>query len=433
MKITKFQVIVLIIFLGFIVAGVTMFATYKGGGGSQPLPQVTVWGTFPKDKFDKYVAKVNESLSQQITVRYTEHTPTEFLGNFIAALARGTGPDAILVSADMLLPSQDKLTVIPYDVYPQRTFIDSFIDEARVYLSSDGILGVPFIVDPLVMYWNRDIFNVSGVAEPPKYWDQFADLNKKMTKKDGNGNLIRSAIALGEFSNIVNAREILGTLILQNGNPVTSYDRNGFITSTLRPNHPMSPVPAVTFFTQFADPNSDNYSWNKSFSDSKTSFISGKLATYFGFASEVFNIRDKNPNLNYDISSIPQVRNGNYTSTYGKLYGFSIVKQSRLQGAMMQIIYTLTGANNISNIASDMYLPSVSRSVVARGSRDPYITVFNEQALISKTWLDSDPSESRSVFSNMIQAITSGQRSIYQAVNDAGEAHDVALKRALGN
>ncbi|MCD5396682.1 MAG: hypothetical protein LRZ98_00730 [Candidatus Pacebacteria bacterium] len=39
--------------------------------------------------------------------------------------------------------------------------------------------------------------------------------------------------------------------------------------------------------------------------NSRDVFLSGKLATYFGFSSELRGLRLKNPNLNFDIAMVP--------------------------------------------------------------------------------------------------------------------------------
>lgn len=432
MKTTKFQVITLIIFIVFIIAGVVMFATYKGSQSEQSLPPVTMWGTFPKDKFDQYVLKVNNALPQQFNIRYEQVSAQSFLNRFVSALAKGAGPDAILVEADIILPLQDKLTPIPYDLYPQRAFIDQFIDEAQVYFGSAGLIGIPFSVDPLVMYWNKDSFNAAGIPLPPKYWDELRVVNKKLTAKDDNGTVTRSGAAMGDFSNVTNARELLGSLILQSGNPVTGPSERGGLKSLLKSTGERSPTAAVTFFTQFVDPSDENYSWNHSWPDSKTAFVSGKLATYFGMASELFALRNKNPNLNFDVSPIPQYRTGGVAATYGKIYGFSIVKQSQVSNAAYQMIYTLTSPQFLSEISNVMYLPSVSRAVIAAGSKDPYISRFNEAALISRTWRDADSSVSSKIFGSMVQAITTGRKSVAEALDDASEEYDAALQQAVG-
>ncbi len=431
MKITKFQVITLAIFFIFLVAGVAAFALYKGSSANATLPTVTFWGTFSSDTFNIYVAKINTTLPQPITVNYVQKNQSTFSQEFIAALARGTGPDGVLISADMLLPHYDKFVAIPFSALPQRTFIDSFIEEGSIYLNSNGLIAIPFTVDPLVMYWNRDTFNAAGIAAYPKYWDEFTGLNVKLTAKDTNGNIRKSAIALGDFTNVTNAREILASLFMQIGNPITRTDTNGAIQSTIKTSATVNPTPAVDFFTQFVDPSNANYSWNRGMPASKSAFLSGMLATYFGFASELGGIREKNPNINFDVAPLPQIRTGGIKAAYARMNGFSIVRTSPNPDAVFQVISILTDPNNLNQLTTTLYLPTVRRDVIAQGSKDPYISIFNEQALVSKTWLDADPAKSRDLFANMIQAITSGAKPTYQAIQDAGDEYDIILRQAL--
>lgn len=431
MKISKFQIITLAVFVVFIAVGVASFALYKGNSSSTTIPAVTFWGTFPADTFNNYVAKINAKLPQPITVTYVQKRADTFSQEFISALARGQGPDGLLIPVDMILPHYDKLAAIPFSALPQRTFIDSYIEEANIYLNSSGIIAIPFTVDPLVMYWNRDIFNSAGIATYPKYWDEFTGLNKKLTLKDQNGNVRKSAIALGDFTNVSNAREILGTLMMQSGNPITMTDKDGFIQSTIKTSASVSPVPAIEFFTQFSNPSSANYSWNRGMALSKSAFLSGTLATYFGFSSELADIRIKNPNINFDVAPLPQLRNGNIKAAYAKMNGFSIVRSSPNPNAVFQVISILTDPTNLSELNQTLYLPTVRRDVIAQGSNDPYITIFNQAALIARTWLDADTAKSRDIFGRMIQAVTSGSKTTFQAVQDAGEEYDVVLKQAL--
>ncbi|MES2216028.1 MAG: extracellular solute-binding protein [Patescibacteria group bacterium] len=428
---SKFQLIILSIFIVFIIGGVIAFARFKGQDSKSQLPPITVWGTFPADTFDLYVSKVNNAYSQQLRVTYVQKRPEEFSRDFIAALARGTGPDALLITADALIPHQDKITPIPYSALPQRTFLDSYVQEGTVYLTEAGALAVPFIIDPLVMYWNRDTFDQAGIATRPQYWEEFATLDKKLTLKDDKGTIRKSAVALGEFSNIGNARELLGSLFMQLGNPITARGVEGGVVSTLKSTSAANPAPALKFFTEAVDPSNPSYSWNRSMPESKTAFLSGTLATYFGFASELSDLRAKNPNINFDVAPLPQIKGGNQKATYARMYGFSIVRSSPNAGAVYQIMALLTNPLPLAELSQSLYLPSVRREVIAKGSTDPYVTIFNQSALIGRTWLDADPAQSRIIFANMVGAVTSGQRSVDQALQDAGDQYDVLLKQAL--
>jgi ABC-type glycerol-3-phosphate transport system substrate-binding protein len=410
-----------------------MFALYKNSSTSTSLPSITIWGTIPASTFNKYVTTINNSIDTPISVSYKYEDPTAFSQDFVAALARGSGPDAILISADMLLPHEDKLALIPYSALSQRTFMDTYVQEGQIYLSTSGIMALPFVIDPLVMYWDRDMFNAAGVASYPRYWDEFtaqSGLVSKMTVKDSNENIRKSAIAMGDFSTVDNSREILGTLLMQTGNPVTDYNKQGNLESTIKISAAVDPTPALKFFAQFVDPTNTAYSWNRSMQDSKTAFLSGTLATYFGFASELSDIQTKNPNLNFDVAPMPQLRTGGVKADYGRMYGLSIVRSTSNANGVYQILSILTQSSYLSTLSQTMYLPPVRTDLIAAGSNDPYISIFDQAALIAKTWVDADPVKSGQILGNVIESITSGQESIFQAINDVGNQYDALLRQA---
>ncbi len=418
------------IFIACLVAGVIAFATFKGSGKVVDIPEISIWGTFPKDLFDQYLYKMNESLSQPLKVTYSQIPEASFDNTFIQALARGQGPDAVLIPQDLLHRHEDKIVVIPYTTLPQRDFQNTFIQQAELYLASNGTLAIPFVVDPLVMYWNRDIFTNAGIAYPPKYWDEFTNLNTKITQKDTNSNIKKSAIALGEFNNIIHAREIFGTLLLQYGNPVTYRDNSGAVVSALGSGSfsgLSSSVPALNFFTQFSNPSSKDYSWNRSLTNSKNSFLSGSLATYFGFASEVRDIRLKNPNLDFDVTYMPQRFNSGNRVTFGSMYGFSIIRSSVNNAAAFSIISTLIAKSSLEKMVTLTYLPPVRRDMISLGSIDPYLSVFYESALISGAWLDSNKIESNNIFQRMIESVTSGRSDKESALQSGSGEFDILL------
>jgi ABC-type glycerol-3-phosphate transport system substrate-binding protein len=433
---SRFQIIVLVAFILAILGGAISFALYKGSGTSVELPAITVWGTFPSETFGQYVSDLNNSQTTSLKINYVEQKPEQFSSNFVNALALGQGPDVILVPTEILLPELNKLAFIPYNVLSKKSFFESYIDEARIYLGENGALGIPFTVDPLVMYWNRDIFNAAGIATYPRYWDEFTGtslkpgLTQKLTTRDQNGNVRRSALAMGDFFNITNAREILGSLLLQIGNPVTTMGNDGYIVSALDPYYSANPTSAIQFFGQFTDPANANYSWNRGMPNDKTAFLSGMLATYFSFASELSDIRNKNINLNFDVGPLPQLRSGGQKALYGKMYGFSFVRSSPNLDASYAVVSVLTSPENIQKLSQTMYAPSVRRDVIASGSVDPYITIFNQSALVAKTWLDISASKSRQIFANLIQDITSGKKTADQSIKDAGDQYDVLLRQA---
>lgn len=427
---SKFQLILIAVFVICILGGVVAFATYKSSSESNKLPLVTVWGSFPASIFNSYVNKINQNLPNPINISYTEVNQENFRQNLIESLANGQGPDAILIPQTDLYGYYDKIIPIPNDALSTANFKSSFVSQAELYLTSSGALAVPFVIDPLLMYWNRTIFTNAGIAKQPQYWEDFIDVNKKITSKDANSNIRKSGIAMGEFANLNNAREILSALLLQAGNPITAFTENGLVSTIGNGAFSGAEIsaPALTFFTQFADPRNPQYSWNRSLPSSKSSFLSGTLATYFGFTSELSDIRSKNPNLDFDVSRLPQAKNGTIRATYGNMYGFSIIKSTSSAINTYTVIDMLTNPNSMNLLSEFVYLPSVRRDVIARGSADPYMTMFLDSALISRGWVDSNSNRSNTILRDMVESITSGRSDVYNALKQANDELDLSLK-----
>ncbi len=431
---SKFQVIFLAIFTIFIVAGVALFATFKSSSQDNVLPPITVWGTFSSDVVGKLVSEINMNRDTPIQVNYVQKSEADFNKDFIETLARGQSPDAVLLPQELVARHQDKFVPIPANVITERDFKNTYIPQAELYFDANReVLAMPFSIDPLVMYWNRDIFTTASVAVPPQYWDEFEKLIPKLTKKDVKSNIQRSALALGEFANITNAREILGALLMQSGNPVTlpgDATSGGALTTTLGDGQyagSKTSEPAISFFTQFANPRDAHYSWNRSLPLSKSWFLSGALATYFGFSSELFDLRAKNPNIDFDVAPLPQPRKSANRITYGTMYGFSIVKAAQTASASYSIIQILTSPDALNILNTISYLPPVRRDMIASGSKDPYQTIFFDSALISRSWLDTNAEKTSRIFQSMIETITSGRDTTYNAIQAASRELELSL------
>jgi len=426
---SKFKVGLLIVFSVFIVIGIVVFALSKGVASNQTA-DLTVWGFLPQSYFDTYLQSTALGKDKTLSITYVEKTQDNFENDFINALANGAGPDIVMISDDMLLQNENKLFVIPYANYSERTFKDAFVQEGELFLGSDGVYAVPFVIDPLVMYWNRDIFSTAGISLPPQYFDQFLTLPTQLSKTDRSGNIVQSAVALGGWTNVTNAKAILSDIMFSAGTPIVDSTgptpRNALLDTS---GEAISPAESsLDFFTQFANPTSQTYSWNRSEPDSLDDFLSGNLAVYFGFASELGSIRAKNPNLNFDVAFMPQPRQSTKKVVFGKIYGLSIVKQSKNIGSDFQAISELTTTDSISKLGQYTNLPPVSRSLLATAPTNPYQVVFYQSALVSSGWLDPDSKATDQVFQDMVESITSGQAQTSEAINKANDQINALLQ-----
>jgi multiple sugar transport system substrate-binding protein len=231
-----FQIIVFGVFILLAIVGLALFASYSGSnGGGAKIGTVTIWGILPTDAVQGQLDALKTTNKEYGAVNYVQKPADSFDATLANAIASGAGPDMVLISQEQLLAEQSKLVVIPFSAIPQRTYLDTFVPIDELYLTDKGTYGVPFAVDPLVLYYNRSLLSSAGVAAPPATWEAVTGLAPRLTQKT-NGQLIKSGIALGDYANIPSARAIVSLLLFQSGSPIASLSSNGTIQAALTGN-----------------------------------------------------------------------------------------------------------------------------------------------------------------------------------------------------
>ena len=439
-KITPFQIILLAGF-GFIaIIAVLIFSGilpgYKNQGTQKgPAIPVSLWGTLPRSQINGVISAINkENKSYKIT--YAEFPDSSYENEVINALASGKGPDFWLISQDMVLKNKDKISPIPFAYYPERNFRDDFIDISNLFVDqkNGGLTAIPFLIDPMVMYWNKDLFSSAGISQPPSNWDDFSEDVKIFTEKKETGNITQSGTALGELSNIRNGKDILSMLIIQSGNPIMKTDDRVNLKVALEEKDNSGKSPAaisVKFFNDFSDPNKNVYSWNKALSNADTMFAKGALAMYFGYASELLEIKAKNPHLNFDIAEVPQIKGDKTKTTFAKIYGLAVMKnspQAKKQEALNSILFMVSNAVS-KDFSQATGLASSRRDLLAEKTTDAYFGLINKAAVMSKAWLEPDGGEVRRIFKDMVESVSSGSTSVGDSVRLAKNRLDQELRK----
>lgn len=424
-----FQVVILAIFGVSAVVGVMFFALGNGFGGStQQVGEVLIWGSLDAAPFNAVISRLAEDDPRFAQVEYVQRDPRTFYADLSDAIAGGRGPDLILLSNEYIMRHADKIMPFSYEVVPQRTFEESFIQEATMYLTAQGVLGIPIAVDPLVLYWNKDLLVASGFSQAPQYWDELFTIAEKVTKKDDAKNILVSAVGFGEYENVAHAKDVLSTLIMQAGGEITTRDASGKVIPGLlaRSNEVQQPAQsALRFYTEFANPTKSVYTWNRSLQPSREAFAAGDVALYVGYASEYSLIQAQNPNLNYAVALLPQIRDLTTRKTFGEMQAFAVPRGS-LNPAGAQLIAFLLGAAGPSAMLSEARgTPSPHLDVLGFSSSTstrPEDSVFRDSALFARAWFDPDPSETERVFKNMIEGVTSGALRLQDAVSEGDKA-----------
>lgn len=428
-----FHALVIGIFAFVGVAGIVAFALF-GGFGKEANPygqSVVIWGTLDDAPFVRAISELQTADENFQVVSYVQKDSRTFVSELVNALAEGRGPDILILTNDLILSQRAKLFPIPYETYSERTYKDTYVDGAEVFMLNDGIYALPIAVDPLVLYWNRDAFATKGLAQPPRTWEELVSVTvPRLVERDFTRNILRAAVAFGEYINVRNAKAVLSLLMFQAGSSIT-VDAGDRMLIDLSGGSAVRGIPpaqaALTFFSEFANPQKDLYTWNRGLRQDRDMFLSGDLALYFGFGSEHGAIQDGNPNLSFDVAEVPQGADARFRRGYGTFYGMAVTKNSPNIGGAFRALYKLAAQVETENYARAFGFGPVYRASHATGESDPVRTNIRRASLIARGWLDPNPSGSDNVFRQMVEDVVSGRLDINQAIGDA----ETRLKQLL--
>lgn len=431
---STFQIIVLGIFSALILVGIGVFAAFGGvlGGGS--VGPVTIWGTLDTSLMQGLLDEMRGQDKSLESITYVQKSEAAYRTELVNAMASGSGPDLFLLSGDDVMQFSDKILTIPFSAVSQGSYLGSYVDEASLFLTPQGALALPFVLDPMVMYWNRDLFAGAGIASPPALWSDFLTLAPKITSLDSNSAVQKSAVALGEWRNIPHAKDILAALFMQVGDTIVARAADGTpaITFGSEPDGATSnpAESALRFYTEFANPSKTSYSWNRSLPQAQDAFVAGDAAMYFGFASEYAQLAQRNPNLRFSVALLPQI-DQNSRVTFGAITGLAISRTAaNVQGALA-VAQKLSGKTSVGLVSGALSLPPVRRDVPVDTAGSATSNIFVQSGLIARGWLDPSPSGSDSVFQTMIESVVSGKATPAAAVGEGAQGLGELLPGAL--
>ena len=395
--------------------------------GSRPSPEeqatLEFWGLFDNASvwqplFDEY-RKTHSS----IFFNYTKMEPDTYEQKLIEALASGKSPDIIMFHSSWLPKHGNKISPLPETVMTLKYFQETFPDVATIdFISSGKIYALPVWTDVLSMFYNKDLFNTAGIAIPPKTWEGFIEVVKKLTNKDKFGNFTKSGVAIGTADNVDNAADILGLLMLQTGTKMISDDGTRAVFNEIvtvgEVNYNLGES-ALRFYTDFANPKSSAYVWNDKLPNSFDAFASGQAAIIFDYAVNVSRLKQKAPNLRLGIAAIPQLSGGSKTVNYADFWGYSVLAASKNSASAWDFLVFLTGADTNRYFANVVSRPAARRDILSEEKSSPELGVFAEAVLSATNWYQVDPAAIGNIFKDMINAVILGNIKPADAIRDA--------------
>ncbi|MDP2676687.1 MAG: extracellular solute-binding protein [bacterium] len=430
------QIVVFFIFISAIIVAFLIFAGALPGLRDNRFKNLTspieFWGVLPQQVIIPLIAEFNDKEEKNVPIHYTQFGEEEYLSRVVSALAAGKGPDIWMLPQEHFIENITKVVIIGPKSYPERTFRENFSDGSEILLWPPGrVAAIPFLSDQLVLFWNRDLFRSAGIADAPKNWAGFLTASQTLTKKNATGQITQAGSALGLFENNTHAKDIFSLFLLQIKNPITflvSHGPQEDLRTNLRSainESSFSTLPAIAesirFFNQFADSRKQSYSWTRNMPDAQDAFTQGLLAMYIGYASEIAEIRNKNPHLDFDIAETPQISTESNHVTYAKLNTLVISRQSESlrQTASLILINFLTRSDIQSSIAERFFLAPTSRTALLKSHESSFLATIYTSAIKNKFWRDPDPAKTLVLLREMADQAKLETKSIESIINEA--------------
>lgn len=393
---------------------------FKCGGppagltAGKPTPvTLAYWNVFEESYNIGDLINAYQKEHPHITIEYKNFTYAEYEETLLNAFAEDRGPDIFSINTTWMRKYQPKIAAlpatvtIPYQVtrgtikkeiftenrttktltlkdikslYPDVIYDNQVID--------NQIYGLPLSIDTLALFYNRDLLNNAGISAPPKTWDEFNADVIKLTKQDAKGNIIQAGAAIGTADNVARSTDILSLIMMQNGTQMT--DAAGRPTFNQMPqnlNRQYLPsVEALNYYTSFASPATQSYTWNVNMPSSLESFMNGKAAFYLGYAYNIPTIKTQAPKLNFEITTAPQI-DANNSINFANYWVETVSKKSQhLNEAWDFILYIAANKDNNKTFLTQSGKPAALRELRASQLDDLELSAFASQILTAKSW-----------------------------------------------
>ncbi|MBP6924042.1 MAG: carbohydrate ABC transporter substrate-binding protein [Candidatus Pacebacteria bacterium] len=427
MKLRPFELGLVVVFLGLIITALIFLSAYKKPENTDGpvVGVVSIWGVLPQEVVAPILSEIIKADEAYDQVSYRSVEIDRFNDELVNALADGQGPDIILISHEQLVEMRRRIQPISYESFPIRDIKNIYIDGAQIFTLSDGLYAYPIAVDPLVMYWNRDLVTTDGFLEAPETWEEMVnEYLPTLIRRNPDRSITRSVVAFGEYGNVRNGFGIISMLLMQAGTKGVVDEKGPTYRIELNQSSDGSSEPlrvVSDFYTRFSKPTNSLYSWNRSFSSDLDRFISGELVFYFGYASEGPEIERRNPNLSFDIAEVPQGAASTVRRTYGRFYGLAALRSSDNLTGVSAVLKTFGGKDVSEKISKSAAMVPVFRGSVSGGSNDTYGRISFKSATIAFGWLNPKLSKSNEIFQTLTEDINENRRDVSGAANDVIE------------
>ncbi|PLX22067.1 hypothetical protein C0584_00895 [Candidatus Parcubacteria bacterium] len=458
-------ILLVIILIGggyFTIISLSAFQTQKTQALMKPVT-LTYWRVYDGADVMAPLIEAYNRIHPFVTISYKKLRYDEYEQELLEAFATDKGPDIFSIhntwvgkykTKEFITPLPSQITMayptiqgtIKKQIVPElrtrkslnsrdieNTFVDAVYDDV-VYKETDketskvryDIYGLPLFVDTLAMYYNRDLFNNAGITAPSQYWNKkFQQDVKKLTKQDARGNIIQSGVALGGSDNIDRYSDILAALMMQNGTEmIDEFGRVKFntIPEDIQDRSYNPGLGAVQFYTDFANPGKEVYSWNDEMDNSIDLFADGKVAMIFAYSYQLPTIKAKNPKLDFSLSKLPQIEGNDKSVNLANYWVEVVSNKSKEKDVAWDFVQFITKANQAKLYIEKTKKPTALRELVNEQIDDLDIGIFADQVLTARSWYrGNNATAAEGYIGDLVDSVNYGQDDLEGIINLAAK------------
>lgn len=399
-----------------IVIFIVLVALTTTGFGCKGLSQTQVQATQPVSLeywtvFDDVDALQKEITAYRasrpyITVNLRQLRADELYPRLVEALSEDRGPDIISIQnrrlgefisklAPMPASSNDTLVTVEKTTLGTNTVVTSqtrplvnltqldheYVKAVREDVVRGGqIFGLPLSMDMMAVFYNKDLLDRAGIPETPKTWEEFQAAAKKITKYDKKtGKIIQSGTALGTGNNIPGSDDLLYLLFRQSNIGFVARDGQAVFNLSGQSTQIMD------FYTDFANPARDTYSWSPEQGDALEAFLNGKVGFFFGYSYHLPTVRTRASQFDFRLMPLFQLSQDAPVNV-ASYWIQSVLAKSKHQNEAWGLIDFLTHSKATKDYLDATGRPTALRAYIVDQKSKPDLAPFVDQILIAENW-----------------------------------------------
>lgn len=392
------------------------------------------WGVFDDEAVFAPIIAAYQKQQPNVTIVYTRKDASLYEFASLNLLAEQGGPDVWLIPLEWLPKHQDKLTPIPEGFLARQNLppvkkqlfrkAQSTPTNAELFpklfapvtsasnITAGKLYSLPLSVDTLGLFANTAILQAEGVTRLPVTWDEVVEVVKKITQRSGL-TITKPAIALGTSGNVARSADILATLMIQNHTPMVNEQKNearfnqAIAKATGEAINPG--IAALDFYTSFASPTKETFTWTPIAPADFELFASGGLPMMIDYSFRIRDLTAKNATLPFATAPLPQIRDTDKPATLATALVVGVPSVSQRQTQAWQFVSFLTNRQNSLTYARATGRPPARLELAADPGFDPRLAPFTSQIPIAVSWYRNEITKTTQVFHQGIDATLAGQ------------------------